>query len=135
MTEMMTVERQRDGILLSTSQRATGSRAPSVVTSIVAVTSIIASACGLLVHGLYMDDTAWAREALRGGDLVTLTLIVPTLVVAMLLANRGSTRAALVWAGLLAYGVYDFAFYVFGAASTISSSCMSGRSPRLSSAS
>jgi len=41
---------------------------------------------------------------------------VPTLVVAMVLASRGSSRARLVWDGALAYTVYNFAFYVFGAA-------------------
>ena len=68
------------------------------------------------VHGLYTDDTAWATAALRGGDLATLSLVVPGLVAAVVLARRGSTRARLIWGGLLGYGIYNFAFFVFGAA-------------------
>jgi len=47
---------------------------------------------------------------------VTLVLVVPGLIAATLLARRGSVRARLLWGGLLGYGVYNFAFYVFGAA-------------------
>jgi hypothetical protein len=65
---------------------------------------------------VYQDDTSWATAALRGGDLVTLVVAVPILALAMVLAGRGSVRARLVWIGALAYTVYNFAFYVFGAA-------------------
>jgi hypothetical protein len=41
---------------------------------------------------------------------------VPILIVAMVMANRSSARARLVWIGALAYTAYNFAFYVFGAA-------------------
>ena len=88
----------------------------TVLTFIVVVAATIGSIGGLAIHGLYTDDTAWATAALRGGDLVTLLLVVPGLIVATLLARRGSVRARLVWGGLLGYGVYNFAFYVFGAA-------------------
>lgn len=87
-----------------------------VLSSIVAAASALASVAGLLIKDLYQDDTSWATAALRGGDLVTLVVAVPTLVLAMVLANRGSSRARLVWIGALAYTVYNFAFYVFGAA-------------------
>jgi hypothetical protein len=40
---------------------------------------------------------------------------VPILLVAMVLANRSSAQARLVWIGALAYTLYNFAFYVFGA--------------------
>jgi len=93
-----------------------GARIPTILTAIVAAASAVASIGGLAVHGLYRDDTAWATAALRGGDLVTLVVVVPALIATMLLARRGSSRALLVWAGLLGYGVYNFAFYVFGAA-------------------
>lgn len=95
---------------------ATTSRTATVLTMVVIVAATIASIGGLAVHGLYTDDTAWATAALRGGDLVTLLLVVPGLIAATLLARRGSTRARLIWGGLLGYGVYNFAFYVFGAA-------------------
>lgn len=92
-----------------------GTRAATVLTSVVVVAATIASVGGLAIHGLYTDHSAWATAALRGGDLVTLVLVVPGLILATLLARRGSVRARLVWGGLLGYGVYNFAFYVFGA--------------------
>jgi hypothetical protein len=93
-----------------------GGRRVFILTCVLAVAGTAASIGGLVVHGLYTDDTQWAIAALRGGDLVTLVFVVPGLLLAMSLARRGSVRAGLVWGGLLAYGVYNYAFYVFGAA-------------------
>jgi hypothetical protein len=90
-----------------------GLRVAWVLSAIVAVVMIAASAAGLWVHGLY-QDAPWASAAFRGGDLVTLVVAAPTLVAALLLSRRGSRRAQLVWAGTLAYAVYNFAFSVFG---------------------
>ena len=95
--------------------RSRGSKVAYVLSAIVATASVIASVAGLSIKDLYQGDT-WATAALRGGDLVTLVVAVPTLGVAMVLASRGSSRARLVWVGALAYAVYNFAFYVFGAA-------------------
>lgn len=64
---------------------------------------------------LYRDE-AWALEAWRLNDVVTLALAVPLLIGALLLARRGSLRAALVWFGVLQYALYNYAFYLFGAA-------------------
>ncbi len=52
---------------------------------------------------------------MRGGDLVTLVVAVPLLVVGMIQAMRGSGRAAVLWLGMLWYLVYAYAFYVVGA--------------------
>jgi hypothetical protein len=46
---------------------------------------------------------------------VTLLVGAPLLIVALVLARRGSLRAQAVWLGMLAYSVYDYAYYVFGA--------------------
>ncbi len=97
-------------------RRPRGSRAAYVLSSVVAIASLVASVAGLTIKDLYQDGSSWATAALRGGDLVTLAVAVPILIVAMVLANRGSARARLVWIGALAYTVYNFAFYVFGAA-------------------
>ncbi|HET9671774.1 MAG TPA: hypothetical protein VFQ40_02865, partial [Actinomycetota bacterium] len=74
----------------------------------------VASAVGLTVEGLYHDG-AWAREALRGGDLTTLALVLPTLAVALVLGRRGSAGGRIVWLGALAYGVYNYTYFAFGA--------------------
>lgn len=87
-----------------------------MVSAIVTMASVVASVAGLWIGGMYQDDTSWATAALRGGDLVTLVVGVPILVLSMVLAGRGSTRARIVWIGALAYSLYNFAFYVFGAA-------------------
>ena len=105
-----------DQLVQISDRRARGPNAAYVLSSIVAIASLVASIAGITLQGLYQDDTSWATAALRGGDLVTLLVAVPILLAAMVLANRGSARARLVWIGALAYTLYNFAFYVFGAA-------------------
>ncbi|HET9249138.1 MAG TPA: hypothetical protein VFP13_04255 [Actinomycetota bacterium] len=73
-----------------------------------------ASAAGLVVDDLYPDGP-WAREALRGGDLTTLLLAAPILLLSLFFVRRGSRRAQVVWLGTLAYSVYNYAYYAFGA--------------------
>lgn len=90
-------------------------RAAWVLSAMIAVLMVVASAAGLWIHELYQDPTS-VSAAFRGGDLVTLVVAAPVLAVALLLAVRGSRRAELVWVGVLAYSVYNYAFYVFGAA-------------------
>ncbi len=75
---------------------------------------VVASAAGLFIDGLYQDGP-WAREALRGGDLTTLLLAAPILGWSLILSIRGSLLARAAWIGALAYGIYNYAYYVFGA--------------------
>jgi hypothetical protein len=81
----------------------------------VAFLMLVASAAGLSIDGLYRDGP-WAREALRGGDLTTLLLAAPVLVWSLILSIRGSRTAQAAWIGALAYGIYNYAYYAFGAA-------------------
>jgi hypothetical protein len=78
----------------------------------VALLAFVASLAGLLMDGVYGEPVSVA-EMLRGYDLVTIAVVVPALVTSQLLARRGSDRAQLVWAGLLAYLVYTYAYYLF----------------------
>lgn len=82
---------------------------------IIAILAAVASAGGLFLDSLYLDNTL-VTAALRGNDLITLALAVPLLVVAMLWARRGSQRAQLVWMGALGYMLYNYIFYLYGAA-------------------
>ena len=106
---------------LGTLERSTQAAQPPllrvafVLTAAIAVLMVAASIVGLTVHGLYAD-TAWGREALRGGDLVSLCIAAPVLIAALVLAVRGSIRAQPVLIGMLAYTLYDYAYYTFGAA-------------------
>jgi hypothetical protein len=68
-----------------------------------------------LIDGVYRDN-AFVAALWRGNDLVTLAVAVPLLVAAMIFTRRGSPRALLVWLGMLAYALYNYAFYLFGAA-------------------
>jgi hypothetical protein len=89
-------------------------RAASVLSGIVAVMMAAAAGAGLFAEELYRDG-AWAREAFRGADLVTLVLAVPLLIGSLILSVRGSRRGQVVWIGLLGYAVYNYAYGVFGA--------------------
>lgn len=80
----------------------------------IALLMLTASLAGLLVDGLYRDGP-WAKAALRGGDLTTLAMAVPVLVASLVVARRGSRTAQALWMGALAYSVYDYAYYSFGA--------------------
>jgi hypothetical protein len=92
-----------------------GLRAAYRLSAAIAVLMVVASGAGLLVGDLYPDGP-WAREALRGGDLTTMAVAVPVLVASLLRSRRGSHVAQAVWLGALAYSVYNYAYYVFGAA-------------------
>ena len=81
---------------------------------LIVILMVVASTVGLLVDDVYPDGP-WAREALRGGDLTTLLLAAPILLLSLVFVRRGSRRAQAVWLGTLAYSVYDYAYYAFGA--------------------
>jgi hypothetical protein len=100
-------------VLAHTDRARTANRAASVLSVAIAGVMVAASAIGLLVTDLY-EEGAWAREALRGGDLVTLVLAVPLLIGSLWLTARGARRARAVWIGMLVYAVYNSAFYAFG---------------------
>lgn len=85
------------------------------LTFAVAVLASAAAVVGLAAPGLYQDDVG-VREMYRGYDLVTLVVAVPTMLVALRSACRGSARGRLIWLGALGFTIYDYALYVFGAA-------------------
>lgn len=88
-------------------------RAVLVVSTVLAALMALASLAGLMVDGLY-GDNALVRTGWYGNDLVTLVVATPVFVGALAYAPR-SLRARLVWLGMTAYIVYNYAFYLFGA--------------------
>jgi len=82
-----------------------------IITSLI----IVASAGGLFIDGLYRDNT-WTTTQLRGSDLVRLLVAVPIMITALIFTKRGSSKALLIWLGMLWLTVYDYAFFLFGAA-------------------
>jgi hypothetical protein len=66
------------------------------------------------VSDLLGAESAWAREAFRGGEMVSLLVAVPLLAGALIAGRRGSARAQALWIGMLLYAAYNYAFAVFG---------------------
>jgi hypothetical protein len=89
-------------------------RTAYLLSALTAALMAVAAPVGLFVPGFY-PDYPWAAQAVRGGDLVTLAVATPLLMVALAGAIRGSGRAQLVLAGALGYAVYNYAYIVFGA--------------------
>jgi len=110
----MTAVAQVPGRATTASPRG-GLGALDALSVLLATVMAAASLAGLLIEALYRDNT-WSSAAFRGTDAATLVLAVPTLLVALVLGRRGSIGARLVWLGVLTYDVYNYAFYVFGAA-------------------
>jgi hypothetical protein len=73
------------------------------------------AALGLAFPGEYRDEE-WIRLSWWGNDLVTLLFAAPALVASAIVSARGSRRASLVELGVVGYGVYNYAFYAYGAA-------------------
>lgn len=92
--------------------RAAVSRPSYAVSVVVVVLMAAAAAWGVLVPHVY-DEIPWAEAALRGGDLVSLVVVVPLLCAGLARAGR-SGAARLAWGGALAYNVYNYAYFVFG---------------------
>jgi hypothetical protein len=79
---------------------------------------LVQSVLGLLLREQYRDPP-WIRAAWFGNDWITLTVAAPLLATALVVARRGSVRGRLLWCGLLGYAVYNYAFYLLGAALNI----------------
>jgi len=73
------------------------------------------SALGLLLPSQYRD-APWIKATWFGNDCITLAVAVPTITAALVRTQHGSTRWFLVWLGMLGYAVYNYGFYLFGAA-------------------
>ena len=90
-------------------------RAGMVLSWIVVVLMATSGILTLTIADLLGAETAWAREAFRGGEIVTLLLAVPLLAGALIAVRRGSVRAQGLWVGMLLYAVYNDAYAIFGA--------------------
>jgi hypothetical protein len=91
-----------------------GLRAARWLSMIAVVLVAAASAAGLWINGLYQDPESVAAM-FRGYDLVTLVVVAPLLAATLLQGVRDRPRAQLLWVSMLAYCVYNYAYYVFGA--------------------
>ena len=90
-------------------------RTTSALSVGVLVLMVVQAGLGLGRPVLYRDVDC-VRATWFGNDMVTLLLAAPVLTCSLALAHRGSVQARLVWMGGLAYGIYNYSFYLLGAA-------------------
>ena len=83
--------------------------------SVVAALMIVQAVSGLVWRDQYRD-VDWIRLTWLGNDCVTLLVAVPLLLWSSRPTTAPSVRSQLTVAGVLAYAVYNSAFYLFGAA-------------------
>lgn len=86
-----------------------------IISWIIAGLLVLASASGLFLKSLYRDNML-VTAGWHGNDIVTLYIAVPLLVAALIISKRGVVQAQFIWLGLLDYTLYNYAFYLFGAA-------------------
>jgi len=72
-----------------------------------------ASLAGIFVRATYAKETVSFAVQGIGQDWVNLLIAFPLMLVAAVLASRGSLRAYLVWVGTLIYAVYSYVIYAF----------------------
>ena len=89
-------------------------RVAALLTWVAAALALAAALAGLLIDGIYTGDAATA-EMFRAYDLVTAVIVVPLLAITSRVARPGSVMAKLVTTSIVAYLVYTYAFYLFGA--------------------
>lgn len=87
-----------------------------VLSIIIGILIFIASAGGFFIDNLYRDNNTFILSAWLGNDLVTLFLALPLFLGALIFYAKGSRRAHLIWLGMLYYCIYNFSYYLFGAA-------------------
>src|SRR5688572_7944168 len=85
------------------------------LTAVLGIVMLVQSALGLLLRGQYRD-VEWITATWLGNDWVTLVIALPLLVVSLVSTTRGSARALLLWLGTLAYALYNYTYYLLGAA-------------------
>jgi hypothetical protein len=89
--------------------------APRRLTVGLVVVMAAQSVAGLL-HPEEYRDAEWIKATWFGNDWVTVAVVVPLMGLAVVRQHERPSRWLLVWAGTLAYAIYNYAFYLFGAA-------------------
>jgi len=88
--------------------------AAEILSWLVVVLMALSGILTVSVSDLLGAESPWAREAFRGGELVSLVVAVPLLAGALIAGRRGSARAQALWIGMLLYAAYNYAYAVFG---------------------
>ena len=88
---------------------------PIILSLIVIVLTVIASFGGIFVNNIYRDNEL-IKAVWLGNDIVTLFIVIPIMIGALFFSLRNSLKAQLIWMGTLWYMVYNYIFYMYGAA-------------------
>jgi len=84
----------------------------SIILSLICVPlMIIQSIIGLFISGTYEKDGTIGRAIWQGNDVVNLFLFVPLLLIAIVLAKRGTDKGRIFWLGMQALVTYDYLYY------------------------
>jgi hypothetical protein len=83
--------------------------------SLLLVLMLLQSLLGLLLSDQYRD-VEWIKATWYGNDWITLVAAVPLLSLGLVHTARSSVRGRLLMLGMAGYAVYNYAFYLFGAA-------------------
>jgi len=95
--------------------KAANFRLPFILSIVVIVFAAIASAGGLIVNSLYQDNE-FIKAIWKGNDIVTLFVVIPSMAITLFFTLRKSFKAQLIWMGTLWYMIYNYIFYMYGAA-------------------
>lgn len=88
---------------------------PYVMTIIIIILTVIATIGGLNNPNLYNDNN-FVKVVWRSNDLLTLVLIVPIMIWSIIRFKRNSCLYRLIWMGTIGYTLYNYMFYLYGAA-------------------
>lgn len=86
-----------------------------ILSVMILLLSAIASLGGILWKSLY-NDNDFVKSVWVGNDIITILFAIPIAVFSIILSFKGSLKATLIWAGALWYMIYNYLFYMYGAA-------------------
>ncbi|MEH7076851.1 hypothetical protein [Neobacillus drentensis] len=86
------------------------------LTMMIVLLTLVATTGGLFLRDLYKDSSSFALNAWYANDLIVLGIGLPLMCAALVLSLRGSLRGQLVWLGMINFTIYNYSYYLFGAA-------------------
>jgi hypothetical protein len=93
--------------------RTANERIATLLSLVLALTALIAAAASFFGWRLFVRDAPMTVGNMRGTALTVMAVALPTLLIAMFFAARGSLRAKFVWLGVLAYLSYNAVLFSF----------------------
>lgn len=88
---------------------------PFSLSIIIIALSTIATSGGIFINDLYRDNEL-IKAVWFGNDIITLVFVMPLMIIVLIFAIRNSIKAHLIWMGTLWYMIYNYVFYMYGAA-------------------